>query len=609
MTTAAAAVEPLPAGGLLAREIAVRADLITSIYRHIPGSSIGVLAGALTVAWGMWGQVAHAALAIWLVAIGAVLLWRLSLYFAFRRSANLHQRVGGWERYWTLSTGIHGSVWGSSAFFMYIPGSPEYQALLLVALFALSTAAVPLIGRHLPSLYAFVVTVLVPIIVQLALEGGAIRIMLAIISALVMYGIFLFGRELNRTIIDSVRRRYENVALIEQLTEQKAQAEAARKEAEEANRMKTRFLAAASHDLRQPLHALGLFSDSLKRRIADPEQKAIAQHIWESVESLEQTFDALLDISRLDAGIVQPKTEAFALMTLFERVATDCAPDAAAKGIDLHVHRTRLATRSDPMLVEQILRNLASNAIRYTDRGKVLLGCRARGPTVRIEVWDTGIGIASDKRSRIFDEFYQADERDRRKGLGLGLAIVRRVATLLCIRIELQSTLGRGSVFRFELPRSRLAPTERLAATDPPATVAAPLRKAVVLVIDDDEPVLEAMREALRGWGVQAVTARSLACALARLPECGRYPDVIISDFRLGEGASGIDAIRRIRHELGVAIPAMIITGDTAPKSLRVIQASGYCYLPKPVTAERLRTQLARLLENAQAVPEATVAH
>ena len=157
---------------MLAREIAVRADLITSIYSHIPRSSLGVLAGALTVAWGMWGQVAHGALALWLAAIGAVLLWRLSLHFAFLRAIDLPQRVGAWERYWTLSTAIHGSVWGSAAFFMYVPGSPEYQALLLVALFALSTAAVPLIGRHRPSLYAFVVTVLVPIIVRLAIEGG-----------------------------------------------------------------------------------------------------------------------------------------------------------------------------------------------------------------------------------------------------------------------------------------------------------------------------------------------------------------------------------------------------------------------------------------------------
>jgi signal transduction histidine kinase/CheY-like chemotaxis protein len=584
-----------------AREFAVRADLIASIYSHIPRSSLGVIAGALTVTWGMWEQVARAWLFTWLAAIGAVLLWRLSLHHAFKRAVSAIEHVGSWERTWTLSTAIHGCVWGSSAFIMYIPGSPEYQALLLVALFALSTAAVPLIGRHLPSLYAFVVAVLAPIIMRLALEGGTIRILLATISALVMYGIFLFGRELNRTITESVRRRYENLDLIDQLRHQTAQAESARKEADRANLMKTRFLAAASHDLRQPMHALGLFSDSLKRRISDPDQQAIAEHICQSVEALEQTFDALLDISRLDAGVIQPKTEAFALRTLFERVASDCAPEAAAKGIEFRALATKLAARSDPVLVEQILRNLAHNAVRYTDRGKVLIGCRARGRVVRVEVWDTGLGIAEDKRARIFDEFYQGDERDRRKGLGLGLAIVRRVANLLAIKLSLNSTPGNGTVFRFELPRCELATAAENQPLGMPAAVPGALGDAVAMVIDDDASVLEAMQEALRSWGVRAVTARSLDCALARLPECGRYPDAIICDFRLGEEHNGIEAIQRIQHELGVAIPAMIVTGDTAPKSLRIIEASGYRCLPKPVTAARLRAALSILLEGGAA--------
>ncbi|MGH8664025.1 MAG: ATP-binding response regulator [Burkholderiales bacterium] len=579
------------------RQAQVRADLIASIYSHIPRSSMGVMAGALTVAWGMWGQVLHVALMLWLGAIGAVLVWRLWLHRAFPGQLREEQHIAHWERHWTLSTAVHGAVWGSSAAFMYIPGSPEYQALLLVALFAISTAAVPLIGRHLPSLYAFVLTVLMPIILRLALEGGAVRILLAVISALVMYGIFLFGRELNRTITDSVRRQYENIDLIAQLTEQKAEADAARGEADRANRMKTRFLAAASHDLRQPMHALGLFSDSLRRRIVEPQQRALADRVCESAHALEKTFDALLDISRLDAGIVQANTEPFLLQTLLERVLDDCGSEAAAKAITLRTVRTGLAAHSDPVLVERILRNLVNNAIRYTDRGKVLVGCRARGATVRVEVWDTGVGIAPDKRERIFEEFYQAAERDRREGLGLGLAIVRRMARLLQVELSLQSTLGRGSVFRFALPRCDPAQVVRAqdSAESPAASVS--LKQAVVLVIDDDPAVREAMAESLRLWGARAVTAKSLGCALERLPECGRYPDAIVSDFRLGDEHNGLEAVARIRHELGIDVPAMIVTGDTAPRCLRVIQASGLRYLPKPVTPERLLAELQSLVE------------
>jgi signal transduction histidine kinase/CheY-like chemotaxis protein len=582
------------------RQAQVRADLIASIYSHIPRSSMGVLAGALTVAWGMWGQISHVNLALWLAAIGAVLLWRLCLHQAFPRQLHEAERIAYWERHWTVSTAVHGAVWGSSALFMYIPGSPEYQALLLVALFAISTAAVPLIGRHLPSLYAFVVTVLMPIILRLAAEGGAVRILLAIISALVMYGIFLFGRELNRTITDSVRRQYENFDLIAQLTEQKAQAETARGEADRANLMKTRFLAAASHDLRQPMHALGLFSDSLRRRIVEPQQRALADRVCESVDALEKTFDALLDISRLDAGIVQVNAEPFLLQTLLERVLDDCRSEAAAKTIALRTVRTRLAAHSDPVLVERILRNLVNNAIRYTDRGKVLVGCRARGETVQVEVWDTGVGIAPDKRERIFDEFYQAAERDRREGLGLGLAIVRRVARLLQVELSLQSTLGRGSVFRFMLPRCDPGHVVRLRNADKSPGLGASLKAAVVLVIDDDPAVREAMAESLRHWGAHAVTAKSLGCALERLPECERYPDAIVSDFRLGDEHNGLDAVARIRHELGIEVPAMIVTGDTAPKCLRVIQASGLRYLPKPVTPERLLVELQSLVEEGR---------
>ena len=583
-----------------ARQLQVRGDLIASIYSHIPRSSLGVAAGALTVTWGMWGQVAHASLTLWLGAIGAVLVWRLCLHHAFPRVLEEERRIAYWEAHWTASTAVHGAVWGSSALFMYIPGSPEYQALLLVALFAISTAAVPLIGRHLPSLYAFVLAVLVPIIVRLAVEGGAVRLLLAIISALVMYGIFLFGRELNRTITESVRRRYENVDLIAQLTEQKAQAEAARGEADEANRMKTRFLAAASHDLRQPMHALGLFSDALRRRIVDPEQRSLAGRVCESVHALERTFDALLDISRLDAGIVRPKSEPFLLQGLLARVVDDCAAEAAGKGIVLRAVRTRLAARSDPVLIEQVLRNLVNNAIRYTDRGKVLVGCRARAGAVRVEVWDTGIGIPADKRSRIFDEFYQAAERDRREGLGLGLAIVRRITSLLGVGLDLRSTLGRGTVFRFVLPRCDERTLAPAAVGMPAPVVRASLGEAVVLVIDDDPAVLDAMAESLRNWGARAVTAKSLDCALAKLPECERYPDAIVSDFRLGEEENGVGAVARIRHELGIAIPAMIVTGDTAPRCLRLIQASGLRCLPKPVMPERLLAELQSLLEESR---------
>lgn len=578
------------------RDMQVRADLVRTIFQHIPRSSLGVFAGALTVAWSVWGRIEAQLVYSWLAAIGAVMVWRFTLYRAFPVKGPALDRVAYWERLWTLSTGIHGSIWGSTAVLLYVPDSPEHQAVLLVALFAISTAAVPLVVRHLPSLYAFVLTVLAPIIVRLAHEGSQTQIALVVISGLVMYGIFIFGTELNRTITESVRRYYENLDLITQLTDQTNKAEAARREADEANRMKTRFLAAASHDLRQPMHALGLFSDSLRRRLRDPEDRALADRICRSAEAVEDTFNALMDVSRLDAGIVEARPQECSLQAIMERVAQDCTADAHAKGVALRLRPTTLGVSTDPVLLERIVRNLASNAVRYTSRGKVLIACRARGTGVSIEVWDTGIGIPIDKHARIFEEFYQAGERDRREGLGLGLAIVRRLTQILGAELTMRSTPGEGSVFRVLLPDRLSAPTPvpAVASTQTPQRLSA-VANAVVLLIDDDPQVLDAMTEAMLSWDVRAVTARSLDQALARLPECERYPDAIVSDFHLGDHENGIETIHQIRRELGVDVPAMIVTGDTAPQSLRLIQESGLPCLSKPVTADRLLQALGAL--------------
>jgi signal transduction histidine kinase/CheY-like chemotaxis protein len=589
------------------RERQVRADLVAGIYWHIPRSSAGVLAGAGTVVWGMWGQVAHAILFAWLGTICAILLWRFELFRRYRACHDKIARVEHWERLWTLSTGLHGTAWGSSAIVMYIGDSPEYQALLLIAMFAICTAAVPLVGRHRPSLYAFVLPTLVPITTRLAFDGSAAQILLAIFSILVMYGIFLFGNELNRTITESVHRRYENLDLIEQLTLQTARAEAARTEADGANLMKSRFLAAASHDLRQPLHALGLFTTSLRRREVDAGTAEVVSQVCESVEALEQMFDSLLDVSRLEAGGTQAQVQAFALQSLFDRVARDCQHEASAKSLKLRFVPTEAVVTSDAVLVERILRNLVVNAVRYTRTGGVVVGCRHRGTKVGVEVWDTGPGIPHESRERIFEEFYQVASSDGagRHGLGLGLATVRRLSTQLGVQVVLRSRLGRGSVFGLELERSL---TKAPLASTPARRFedAGQLAQTIIVVIDDDTSALEAMSDVLRDWNAIPVAVESLDAALAGLAECGRYPDAIVSDYRLGAGKNGVDAIARLRDELGLPVPALVVTGDTAAQSLRELEASGHPWLAKPVAADRLHAALVRLLrpEGCSVSPE-----
>jgi len=363
-----------------------------------------------------------------------------------------------------------------------------------------------------------------------------------------------------------------------------------------ANRAKSRFLAAASHDLRQPMHALGLFVEQLSDMIKYPNARKIVDQVHASVEAMEQLLNALLDISKLDAGVLTPQIEDFSLATLLQRMENNFAAEARAKGLRLRVRPCDLAVRSDPLLLERIVMNLVSNAVRYTERGGIVVGCRRRGKRVRIEVWDSGIGIAEDKQREIFQEFIQLgnSERDRSRGLGLGLAIVERLAQLLNHRIDLASTPGRGSRFSIELPISDVQQTLPEQRALSPMTNS--LNGLFVVVVDDEALVRAGMEGVLHGWGCHVVNAGSGDEALVLLGEHERTPDVVISDYRLRENETGIEVINRIRTHYASAIPAALISGDTAPERLREAKDSGYPLLHKPVSPAKLRALLIYLI-------------
>ena len=376
------------------------------------------------------------------------------------------------------------------------------------------------------------------------------------------------------------------------LEEEVRQHEHARTAAEAANRAKSQFLAAASHDLRQPMHSLGLFAASLNERVTDPAVRGLVGNINASVEALESLFNELLDISKLDAGVVKPNLVTFSLEPLLERMRVDYAPAAFEKGIRLSIVHTHAVVYSDPTLVERVVRNLVVNAIRYTEKGGVVVGCRPRGAHYSIEVWDSGAGIAPESVERIFEEFYQLGnpERDRRKGLGLGLAIVKRIEQLLGSEVRVSSKLARGSVFRFAVPRGHatLLPQAGVAV----AAASRGLRDKCVLVVDDELAVREGMRALLTGWGCDVLAADSLADALQRIGKHARRPDMIIADYRLREGATGVDVIKELQAEFGRDIPALLITGDTGVDRLRDVRESGYPQLHKPVPPAKLRDAL-----------------
>jgi signal transduction histidine kinase/CheY-like chemotaxis protein len=364
---------------------------------------------------------------------------------------------------------------------------------------------------------------------------------------------------------------------------------------ESANLAKSRFLAAASHDLRQPLHALGLWIAQLRSPLGEGERRRLIERIAAAVDEMNDLFNVLLDVSKLDAGMLAADLGDFPVLDLLAKIERTFAQTARDKGLSLRVRPARAWVRSDKHLLERIMLNLVSNAIRYTSRGGVLVACRRRGERLRIEVWDTGPGIPDNEQQYIFDEFYQIPDphRDQRGGLGLGLAIVDRFRRLLDHPIAVRSRPGRGSCFSIEVPlcvphRRDAAPGGLLDATEHKAG------EGIVLIVDDDPMVLQAMRGLLESWGYRTITGGSHEAVAAQVAG-GPKPDLVIADVHLSGGRTGIDTIAHVRAAFGADIPAFLVSGDTSPERLQQARAQGYTLLHKPVSPMTLRSLVVKL--------------
>jgi signal transduction histidine kinase/CheY-like chemotaxis protein len=373
-----------------------------------------------------------------------------------------------------------------------------------------------------------------------------------------------------------------------------------------ANLAKTRFLAAASHDLRQPLHALGLLVAQLGADTGLAERRRIVARVGTAVSVMNDLFNALLDISKLDAGAVAPDITAFPVDPLLQRIEDMFAADAREKSLRLRVLHSSAWVRSDRLLLERVVLNLVSNAVRYTERGGIVVGCRRRGAALRIEVWDSGIGIPEDQRRNIFGEFYQVDDAHAgRPGLGLGLAIVDRLCRLLDHPLELASTPGRGSRFSIAAPWA-LPQVQPAEIPHPLQTAILPFAGKFVVMIDDDRLVLDGMGGLLRGWGCRVSASTSSGAALASLLELHQAPDLIISDHHFSHGETGIGVIERLRQTFNTTIPALLVTGDISVERKQEAAASGYELLQKPVPPMILRATMSEILKRRGEKPSIT---
>lgn len=377
-----------------------------------------------------------------------------------------------------------------------------------------------------------------------------------------------------------------------------AELENKRQEAEQANLAKSRFLAAASHDLRQPMHAIGLYVECLKLQVGGEKAEDTLSKLDRAVASMVELFNAILDVTKLDAGVVQPLVVPVRVRRLLHQLAEEFAAEAERKGLSLRVRAPDVWVESDAILLERIIRNLLTNALRNTVEGGVLLSARPRRGRLRLQVWDTGSGIAPEHQARIFDEFYQASAQpaQTRQGLGLGLAIVRRLARLLGHPLQLHSRPGRGTVFALDVP---VLANPSCMIDDAVNQAPGGTLSGNALIVDDDPVILNAVGHLLRQWGMKVQASSSLD----QVMQIGDAPDVVLADYQLLNGETGLMVAHAVRQRWGAHVPVVLITGDTRRETIQALRESGFPVLHKPVRVHQLRATLGRLLQAQPASP------
>ncbi|KRD26939.1 histidine kinase [Acidovorax sp. Root267] len=568
-----------------------------ALLRHnFPMTLLASLATALGTLWVMTRVADTQTITVWLVSHTLVVA---GVYLTLHSIAPFTDPAPQAARKLIACMAAMGLSWGSLGYVVLYWGTAES---VIYAIGIISTVSSGALGLGAP-LYRAYVTYLTcaigGVMMAVALAGGPVMW-----PALFLTGVYyaltgMQARTADRATRRSIALKLENDRLVTQLRAESQRALAAQEAAEKADRDKSRFLAAASHDLRQPLHAMGLFLESLQRSPLNDHQLTVLGHAHAASGAAAEMLTTLLDYSRLEAGVVKVRPDAFAVQPLLTALEQEFGVQADTAGLVYRTRETSAAAFADRSLVGLVMHNFISNALRYTARGGVLIACRTRGKRLALEVWDTGPGIPRSQWENIFKEFHQLGnpERDRRKGLGLGLAIVQRLAREMGTSVEVLSQPGRGSVFRLWLDRWQGALEDDTA----PAPDTGNLVGLKVLAIDDDEAVRIGMQSLLHSWGCQCITAESSADALECLEDI--TPDLIITDFRLRHEETGKQVLQALRAYLGTPVPAIIMTGDTSPQRLRDAQSTSALLLHKPVSTGQLRDAMVQLITQPQPAP------
>jgi signal transduction histidine kinase/CheY-like chemotaxis protein len=578
MTGAAAKA---PAAAPSTRDARALAELMRTLQGNLLGIGIGNAVVALGMAGGLWAPAHGPVLMAWL---GLQLLHSLFSVWAWWRVRN---RPGGVRsaprraRAATLASGASGLLWALSLPLFWPAARLDLQLLMITMITGLSSGAIHSLSAHLPAVRAFWWPNVAAVSALCLWQGGTLHAVIAL--AAVVYGVTgaRFAKAMHTLQVRALLQREELAEVAADLAVQKERAE-------QASGAKTRFLAAASHDIRQPVHALGLFLGAFDAQALSGRNAELMGPLRQSARGLREMLDGVLDLSQAESGQVRLQLAAVSVQALLDMAERDYAPLAEAQGLVLRTVPSALVLHADALLTERVVRNLVSNAVRYTRRGGVLLGARRRGARVVLEVWDTGPGIAAQEQALVFEEFQRGAgaATTSHAGLGLGLAIARRFAQVQGGTLMLASRLGRGSVFRLTLPAQAEAVAPGATAA-PPAAQDGSLSGLHVLLIEDDSAVRQATALLLGDWGCQV----TLAANPDTWPE-GLKPDVVLCDNHFAGQPRAHEVAARLATVPGQRLPLVVATGNALAPNLAPLLAQDVAVLAKPVEPARLRAAL-----------------
>jgi two-component system, sensor histidine kinase len=584
----AAEGQPLIADDFIDRSV-MRAEV-----KRLYDNAIPAAAGAVVVAlvfWLMFYRHTHDPLVlVWAALAHGCQAARLAVLIAFQRAKGTRRDPAVWLFRYRAALFCMGATWGLAPLMFLPEGDLAYTAIMLLVLLGVAVSGITAIATDRASVMLWIVPLMAPVPLALLWHYSPANLGLAAFALLFIFVNLTYVLKQNHVLNTTLRAQFENAALVRRLNEQMELTAAASKD-------KSRFLAAASHDLRQPLHALSFFGSTLEKRMANSPDLPLIFNMMRSIEALDKSFNAILDVSKLDAQAVEPHPQLFPLRDLFRRLQMSFGGQAEEAGLQLRFKPGGKVVKSDPQLLERALANLVQNGLRYCRSGGVVVLARNWKGGTNIEVWDTGIGIPEAELPKVFGEFYQVEnpERDRNKGLGIGLAIVSRLTLLLDHTLTVQSRVGQGSLFRIWIKGSDLEQMEEFTVgSDTVPTRIDDIR--TILFIDDEEAIRTSVSDLLRQWGYTVLATATVDEARRAALNHDAVIDVVISDLRLRGGEDGIRAIEQIRQVCGYTVPAVLVTGDTSPDQVQRIHESGHIVLFKPVRPKDLYDVLKRIV-------------